>query len=128
MPLNKILIVEDEPDIQMIAAIGLKDIGKFEIKIANNGMEALELLPNWRPDLILMDVMMPVMDGLSTIKKFKDNPDLKNIPVIFMTARNKDEETGDYGNTGAIDVIIKPFDPLNLADYVRKVWERTQCP
>lgn len=122
--LSKILYVEDEPDIQAIAKLALEAIGGFTVKICSSGQEALTELPVFAPDVILLDVMMPGMDGPSTLKALRELDAVKNTPVIFMTAKVQPQEVAQYKALGALDVIAKPFDPMTLSASVRGIWER----
>lgn len=122
-PLVRILYAEDEPDIQMVARLALEMVGGFTIKICNNGREALEKIQEFAPQLVLLDMMMPEMDGITTLHNIKANPTLSALPVVFMTAKVQPSEVSHYIELGAADVISKPFDPMTLADKVRKVWE-----
>ena len=124
--LNKILLVEDEKDIQTIAQISLEEIGKFTVKYCSSGKEALGVAETFVPDLILLDMMMPGMDGIATLQALRQNPATKNIPVIFMTAKVQTNEVDKYRQLGALDVIAKPFDPMALADNLRKIWSQHQ--
>lgn len=121
--LQKILVVDDEPDIQTVASLALDDVAGFEVAICSSGQEALEVAATFRPDLILLDVMMPKMDGLQTLRAMRDVPDLAAIPIIFLTAKVQHEEVSSYKEQGAIDVIAKPFDPMELGNTVRRIWE-----
>lgn len=121
-PLNKIMLVEDDPDIQEVAVMALADFGGFEVEVCFNGHEALERVGAIAPDLILLDVMMPGMDGPTTLKNLKADAATQNIPVIFMTARSQPHEVEEYKSLGAADVITKPFDPVQLGDTVRGIW------
>lgn len=120
--LKRILYVEDEPDIQAIAKLALEAIGGFTVEICSSGQEALEKAPSWAPQLILMDVMMPGMDGPSTFKKLREIPSLDDTPLIFMTAKVQPAEVLEYKTMGALDVIPKPFDPMTLAATVSRIW------
>lgn len=119
---NKILYVEDEVDIQMIARIALVDVGKFELEICSTGQAAIDKAASFNPDLILLDVMMPGMDGPTTLKKLRTITELQNTPVIFMTAKVQPQEIEQLKALGAIDVIAKPFDPMKLAETIRAAW------
>lgn len=121
MEVKKVLYVEDEVDIQTIAQIALKDIGGFDVLVCSLGKEALEKAPNFNPDLILLDVMMPEMDGPKTFEELKKIDSLKDTPVIFMTAKVQPQEIKEYKNLGAIDVISKPFDPITLAETIKEI-------
>ena len=120
--LKRILYVEDEPDIQAVAKLALEAIGGFTVEICSSGQEALDKAPAWAPQLILMDVMMPGMDGPGTLMKIREIPSLSATPVIFMTAKVQAAEVLEYKALGALDVIPKPFDPLTLAATVSGIW------
>lgn len=122
--LNKILLVEDEEDIRTIAQIALEEIGKFTVQYCGSGKEALERVETFKPDLILLDVMMPGMDGLTVLQKLRKKPDFVHIPVVFMTAKVQANEITQYRVLGAADVITKPFDPLTLAQTLREIWKK----
>jgi len=122
--LQRILYVEDEPDIQAVAKLALEMVGGFTVKICSSGAEALREVEAFAPDMILLDVMMPGMDGPSTLKALRELPSLAAIPVAFMTAKVQPQEVANYKALGARDVIPKPFDPMLLAEQVRAVWER----
>lgn len=123
-PLSRILSVEDELDIQMVARLALKDIGGFEVEVCSSGIEALEKAKEFRPELILLDVMMPAPDGLTTLKALARQPETAATPVVFLTAKAQNHEVEEYLSLGAIDVIVKPFDPMTLSDRVLEIWRR----
>ena len=116
------MYVEDQPDIQMVAKVALEAVGGFEVLICSGGEEALEKVIAFNPDLILLDVMMPGMDGPTTKTELGKLPETANIPVIFMTAKIQPNEVAEYKKTGALDVIPKPFDPMTLSDQIREIW------
>lgn len=120
--LKTILYAEDEEDIRAIAQIALEDIGGFTVKYCLDGLKALELAKTFIPDLLLLDVMMPGMDGPTALKELRKIPDFSTIPVIFMTAKIQTNELEEYKTLGAIEVIAKPFDPMTLADEITKAW------
>ncbi len=120
---NKILYVEDEPDIQTIARIALENIGGFSVRICSSGPEALAAVTDFKPDCILLDVMMPGMDGPTVLKALRQIPGCEAIPVIFMTAKVQSSEVAQYKALGALDVIPKPFDPMTLAAKIRQMLE-----
>lgn len=117
----KILYVEDEQDIQTIARIALEKIGGFNLTVCSSGKEALEKVTDLDPDIILLDVMMPEMDGLETFQALQKIPECAGIPVVFMTARVQAHEIKHYLAIGAVGVIAKPFSPLTLADQVKTI-------
>ena len=122
--LKKILYVEDEADIQTIAKLALESVGGFEVMVCGSGAEALEQAPKFKPDIMLLDVMMPGMDGPDTLVALLKIESLKNTPSIFLTAKALPGEIENYKNLGALDVIPKPFDPMTLADQVKDIWGR----
>ncbi len=122
-PLNRILMVEDEPDIQTIARLALEAVGGYEVEICDSGTEALEVAPVWAPDLVMLDVMMPGIDGRTTLMKLRELPEMTSTPVIFMTAKVQPQEVALYKSLGALDVVAKPFDPMTLADTVKAIWD-----
>lgn len=124
--LNSILMIEDEPDIQMVARLALESVGGFNVEVCSSGQEALDKVLQINPDLILLDVMMPGMDGPTTLQKLQEIPELSNTPVIFMTAKVQPQEIQHYKDLGALDVIPKPFDPMTLSDNVREIWDKHQ--
>lgn len=123
--LQKVLYVEDEDDIRMVAQLALETVGGLTLKTCSNGQEAVTAGPGFAPDLILLDVMMPGMDGPTTLAALRALSALKDTPVIFMTAKVQPSEVQRYRDLGALDVIAKPFDPMTLADHVREIWGRT---
>jgi CheY-like chemotaxis protein len=121
--LEHILYVEDEPDIQAVARLALEHLGGFSVIVCSSGSEALSKIATYTPDLILLDVMMPGMDGPTTLAKFRKTAACATTPVVFMTAKVQPQEVAHYLSLGAIDVIPKPFDPMTLADKVRSIWD-----
>ncbi len=122
--LRRVLFVEDELDIQIVARLALEDIGRFEVEVCSSGTEALEIAPQFLPELILLDVMMPEPDGPTTLRALALKPETASIPVVFVTAKAQHHEIEEYLALGAIDVIVKPFDPMTLADRLREIWSR----
>lgn len=120
--LQRILYVEDEPDIRAVAKIALEMVGGFTAKICSSGEEALQEAVAFAPEMILLDVMMPGMDGPSTLKALREMPELSQVPVAFMTAKVQPNEVAHYKSLGALDVIPKPFDPMALAGQIRAIW------
>lgn len=123
MKLQNILYVEDEPDIQAVAKLALEMVGGFTVKVCSSGEQALLEAAAFVPDMILLDVMMPGMDGPATLKALREQPLLAQVPVAFMTAKVQPPEVAHYKLLGALDVIAKPFNPMTLAAQVRAVWE-----
>jgi len=116
---TRILHVDDEPDIREIVDLSLGLNPAFEVREVGSGAEAIEAAAEWSPDLILLDVMMPKMDGPATLERLHDNPKTSGIPVLFMTARSQTREVERFKLLGAKGVILKPFDPMTLAAEVQ---------
>ena len=121
--IEKIMYIEDEADIIAIAEIALQDLGGFIVKSCRSGKEALQNAVEFKPDLFLIDVMMPEMDGPTTLTELRKIPQFADIPIIFMTAKAQSSEVNDYINLGAVGVITKPFDPLTLNETIYKILE-----
>jgi len=121
--LKRILYVEDEPDIQMVAKLALEMVGGFTLAVCSSGAEALEQATAFQPQLLLLDVMMPGMDGPTTLENLRKLAQTAHTPAVFMTAKVQPGEVAHYKTLGAIDVIPKPFDPMNLANQVRAIWD-----
>lgn len=119
MNLERLLLVDDEPDIRAVAAISLEKVGGFQLDCASDGPAALAQARQTRPDLILLDVMMPGMTGLEVLAELRADEALATIPVVFMTAKVQQEEIESYLEAGALGVITKPFDPMGLPGELR---------
>ena len=122
--LTRILYVEDDPDIQKIARLSLERIGKFEVKICNSGMEAIESVSDYNPDLFLLDVMMPIMDGPTTLKELRKIDAFSKTPVIFMTAKAQVHEVEGYKELNVLDIIVKPFNAATLSTQIQELWRK----
>ena len=120
--LQRILHVDDDADIQEVTRMTLEAIGGFTVATCASGQLALETVPDFMPDLILLDVMMPLMDGPTTLAKLRAEALTAHVPVIFMTAKVQSHETRQYLDMGAIGVITKPFDPMALCGQIRAIW------
>jgi len=115
----RVLHVDDEPDIREVVEISLALDPDLSTRSCASGEEALVVAAEWSPDVILLDVMMPVMDGAATLARLRENPQTADIPVVFMTARAHSRELELFRSLGAVGVIPKPFDPMTLAASVR---------
>lgn len=122
--LKRLLYAEDEPDIRAVAQIALQHIGGFELLTCDSGEQAVREALAFAPDMVLLDVMMPGMDGPGTLRALRAMPGMEGVPVAFMTAKVQPNEVAQFVAMGAVDVIAKPFDPMTLADQVRALWER----
>ena len=120
--LRRILFVEDDPDIQAVARMALEAVGGFTVLACASGSEALSRLDDFAPDLVLLDVVMPGLDGPATLAALRQIPACRDLPVVFMTSRIDAQDVAAYRDMGVRDVIAKPFDPIALPDQVYSVW------
>ncbi len=119
--LRRVLCVEDDPDIRGLVELALRTVAGLEVYGCASGAEALEQAPRLRPDVVLLDVMMPEMDGIETFRRLQASSATADVPVIFMTARVQQGEVERYRTLGARGVIAKPFDPMTLGDEIRRI-------
>lgn len=117
---NKILLVEDEPDIIRLVKFTLEQ-KNFEVVATSNGLAAIEIASTEKPDLILLDVMMPVINGYETCGRLKKNEKTKDIPVIILSAKAQKKEVDRALKAGAADFIAKPFSPRELREKIEKI-------
>ena len=122
--LKRIFCVDDDDDILTIAKLCLEKIGGFEVTCVLRSVDALWTVRALHPDLILVDVMMPVVDGPTMLKRIREDETLRGIPVAFLTARVHNDEVREYLELGAAGVIAKPFDPTKLCEQVTSIWEQ----
>ncbi|MDD8058422.1 MULTISPECIES: response regulator [Shewanella] len=123
MQLDKILHVEDDESIRVIVEMALADLSGYTLVSCDGGKSALTQIDQFTPDLILLDAMMPGMDGLQTLIELRKKPHCQHIPVVFMTARIQQTEKQEYLNAGAVDVIEKPFDAMTLGDKLNTIYQ-----
>ena len=126
-PLQKVLLVDDEADIRMVARLALESLGGYQVEECASGLEAPAAAARVKPQLILMDVMMPVQDGPTTFRALRAELDLPRIPVVFMTAKVQPQEVEALRVLGALDVIAKPFDPMTLSEQIREICARPRA-
>lgn len=124
--LKKILFVDDDEDIHLIVRMCLQEIPDLDLQSALSGEEGIKIAMQFQPDLILLDVMMPIMDGISTLQALKLIPAFAKTPIIFLTAKAQKNEIEEYFKLGVFDVIVKPFDPLTFAQNIQQIWEKYQ--
>jgi len=117
-PTKHVLIVDDEDHIREVVQVSLEIVGKLKVSTACSGKEGLVKAETEQPDAILLDVMMPDMDGLTTFRQLQDNPVTRHIPVLFLTAKVQSSDRHAFLTLGVKGVITKPFDPLRLANQV----------
>lgn len=116
--MRRILIIDDEDDIREVAALSLESIAGWEVRAANSGRNGIQAALADKPDAILMDVMMPEMDGPTTFKEMQTIPELGHIPVILLTAKVQGVDQRRFAGLGVAAVLFKPFDPLTLAEQI----------
>ncbi len=121
--LRRVMCVEDDADIRMILEFSLGTVGGYEVRCCPGGRSALQLVPDFRPDLVLLDVMMPDMSGPETLVALRALPQMQGVPVVFMTAKAMPDELEQLLQHGATGLIVKPFDPMTLSDDIRPYWE-----
>lgn len=127
--MRKILIVDDEADIREIAKLALELVAGWQVTTAASGTQGLAVAQSEQPHAILLDVMMPGMDGLSTFERLQSTEQLSAIPVVFLTAKAQASEQKKIAAVGAAGVLAKPFDPLTLAeDLSRTLGWNSPCP
>lgn len=122
-PLNTLLYVDDDADIREIVEMSLGLDGSLSVSSSAGGEHALDTMRSARPDLVVLDVMMPGMDGPAILQRMRADPVLQHIPVIFMTAKANPQEVARFRDLSAIGVIAKPFDPMALGGQVRALWD-----
>ena len=121
--LSKILVVDDEPDIREIASIALERMGGYTVQLCADGPSAIATAAEFQPQLVLLDMMMPQMDGLQTLDELRKIPATAEVPIIFVTAKAQPDELALYKEKSGADVISKPFDPLVLPAAVQEIWD-----
>ncbi len=122
-PLRRILGVDDDRDVLSIVCIVLKSVGGFEAEACGMAREAVEAARRFEPDLILLDVMMPEMDGPAVLKALRAEPRTETIPVVFMTAKVMPNEANHYASLGVAGIIAKPFSARSLIDRIHAFWQ-----
>jgi len=127
MQLKNILHVDDHSDILVVAQLALERLGGYTVATCTSGSEMLSAVSASRPDLILLDVMMPKMDGIAALKLLREIPDGRAVPVIFVTANIQPDDVAEYRKHGAIGVITKPFNPMTLARTIATLWNEHQA-
>lgn len=121
-PLQKICYVEDDEDIQRIARLALERIGRMQVAIIGDPVAAIDAILAFQPDLVLLDWMMPVMDGPTLFKRMRETTGLRDLPVVFITAKASQRELDELRDMGAAGVLSKPFSPKELPDQLRAIW------
>ena len=126
--LRRVMCVEDDEDIRSILEFSLSGLGGYEVLCCAGGRDALARAPEFQPDLVLLDVMMPDMTGPETLEALRALPAMRTVPVVFLTAKAMQDEIETLLGTGATGVIVKPFDPVTLPADIRIYWEHGRGP
>jgi two-component system OmpR family response regulator len=121
-PLDRILYAEDDLDIQVLVSLALTMISNFTLNVCNSGLEAVNEVESFDPQLLLLDVMMPFLDGPGALKQIREMQAFKEIPVVFLTAKVQGPEVEAYLKMPGVAVISKPFDPMTLAGQITEFW------
>lgn len=121
-PLNRICYVEDDEDIQRIVRLSLEKIGKMTVEVVSDPMVAIERISAFKPELVMLDWMMPGMDGPTLFRKMRETPEVKDLPVVFITAKASQRELDELQSMGAAGTISKPFSPKDLPEQLRAIW------
>ena len=118
---HRILIIDDEDDIRAVAALSLETVAGWEVAVASSGAQGVARAERFQPEAILLDVMMPGMDGLATVEALRKNPQTAPIPVVLLTAKTQSSEQQQLAVIGVNGVLMKPFDPLTLAGQIATI-------
>ena len=121
--LSRILYVEDDPDIRELVTMSLQALGRFQVAACDSCAAALELVDEFSPELLLLDVMMPDIDGPATLKVLRERVSAADAPAIFITAKVDAGDMARYREMGVLDVIVKPFDPMTLSGQIQHIWQ-----
>ena len=121
-PLERICYVEDDEDIQRIVRMSLERVGKMKVEIVGDPLVAIDAIVGFKPDLVMLDWMMPGMDGPTLFRQMKEDPQTKDLPVVFMTAKATPTELAELRALGALGAVSKPFSPKDLPEQLRALW------
>ncbi|MDA0241569.1 MAG: response regulator [Proteobacteria bacterium] len=124
MILKKILHVEDDPDILTLVKVSLERSAKVEVRTCDSAAEALAIAPEFQPDLILLDVMMPDMDGIDAYAEFRKIEVTSETPIVYLTAKSDLDSVTRMRDLGASDIILKPFNPMRLNEKIDVIWQK----
>ena len=122
-PLQRICYVEDDEDIQRIVRTSLERIGKMTVALVTDPTQAIGVMTEFRPDLVMLDWMMPVMDGPTLFRQMRLRPETSALPVVFITARASQRDMDELKTLGAAGTISKPFSPKDLPEQLRAIWK-----
>ena len=121
MTAARVLVIDDEDDVRMIVRFALESDGRYLVAEARNGAEGLAAARQDRPDIVLLDAMMPGLDGYAVCRRMRQDPELQDVPILFLTAKTQGYERREGLAAGATDYLTKPFDPIALADQLAQV-------
>ncbi|MGQ0655974.1 MAG: response regulator [Betaproteobacteria bacterium] len=122
--LNRICYVEDDEDIQRIVRMSLERVGKMTVEVVSDSTRAVETIAAFKPDLVMLDWMMPVMDGPAVFRALREREETKGLPVVFITAKASQRELDELIALGAAGTVSKPFSPKDLPDQLRAIWAK----
>ena len=123
-PLGRICYVEDDEDIQRIVRMSLERIGKMTVEVVGDPLVAIDAMTRFAPDLVMLDWMMPGMDGPTLFREMKKRPEVAGLPVVFITAKAGQRDLEELQRLGAAGTISKPFSPKDLPDQLRAIWSK----
>jgi CheY-like chemotaxis protein len=123
-PLSRICYVEDDEDIQRIVRMSLERVGKMNVQVVGDPTAAIDAMTAFKPDLVMLDWMMPVLDGPALFRKMKEHPETRALPVVFITAKAAQRDLDELLKLGAAGTISKPFAPKDLPDQLRAIWSK----
>jgi CheY-like chemotaxis protein len=123
-PLNRICYVEDDEDIQKIVRMSLERVGKMTVEVVSDPLQAIEAIKAFKPELVMLDWMMPGMDGPTLFRRMKELPEVSGLPVVFITAKASQAELDELRALGAAGTISKPFSPRDLPEQLRAIWSK----
>lgn len=121
-PLSRICYVEDDEDIQRIVRMSLERVGKMTVEVVSDPLQAIERMRVFKPELVMLDWMMPGMDGPALFRKMREVDGIKDLPVVFITAKASQRDLDDLRAMGAVGTISKPFSPKDLPEQLRAIW------
>ena len=127
MTIQKVLLVDDDPTIQLLGELAFTAVGHWPVFTATNGFEAIDAARRYAPDVIVLDVAMPGLDGLETLTQLRSQPATANIPVVFLTAAIHRDDVVRYLRAGVDGVLAKPFQPMELSEHLRRIVDGEVC-
>ena len=123
-PLNRICYVEDDEDIQRIVRMSLERVGKMTVEVVGDPTMAIDAMIAFKPDLVMLDWMMPKLDGVALFRQMQARPETQALPVVFITAKASQRDLDELVKIGAAGTISKPFSPKDLPDQLREIWKK----